>query len=75
MIFAAAFPIGPLAVMFANYLDLYFDSKRLMNVMRRPIARRAEDIATWQPILSFINIVAVVSNSFLIAFTSKVCGG
>ena len=40
MIFASAFPLGPITVILANYLDLFFDSRRLLNVTKRPLARR-----------------------------------
>ena len=42
-IFAAAFPLGPVAVIIANFIDLYFDSRRLLLVLRRPLARRYDD--------------------------------
>jgi len=70
-IFATAFPLAPLFVMLTNFLDLRWDGSRLLWKMRRPCPQRAEDIGMWHSILEFVNAVAVVSNGFLLAFTSQ----
>ncbi|GAB1601591.1 hypothetical protein Ahia01_000437500, partial [Argonauta hians] len=70
MLFAASFPLAPLIALITNFIDVRVDAKRLLWVYRRPIAFISQDIGMWYPILRFINTVGVISNAFLIAFTS-----
>lgn len=70
-LFAAAFPLAPLLVVVVIFLDVRTDMDRYLFRSRRPIARRAESIGVWHTILEFVNAAAVVSNGFLIAFTSQ----
>ncbi|EDO41719.1 predicted protein, partial [Nematostella vectensis] len=70
MLFAAAFPLAPLIALLSNLIDMKIDARRLLWVNRRPIAYRAEDIGMWFGILEFLNIVGVVTNGFLVTFTS-----
>eukprot|EP00042_Codosiga_hollandica_P018753 m.55709 g.55709 ORF g.55709 m.55709 type:complete len:749 (+) comp48907_c0_seq1:180-2426(+) len=72
VVFAAAFPLGPVAAILFNYLDMFIDSRNFVRTARRPIAHRAEDIGTWLSILEFVNMIAVITNGLLITFTSKV---
>lgn len=44
---------------------------RLCQQCRRPEPRAAEDIGTWQTILNIVSFAAVLCNSALIFFTSK----
>jgi nitric oxide reductase large subunit len=46
------------------------DAKRLVWKTRRPVAQIAHGIGSWQHVMVFITVVAVISNGFLIAFTS-----
>ncbi|XP_028401787.1 anoctamin-4-like isoform X2 [Dendronephthya gigantea] len=71
MLFAAAFPLAPLIALVTNMFDLRLDARRLLWTNRRPVAFRAEDIGMWYSILEFLNVVGVVTNSFLVAFTSQ----
>ena len=70
-IFAAAFPLGPLALIITYVADLRLDAGRLLWVHKRPLPRRAENIGAWGDIVTFLSIVAVVNNGFLIAYTSS----
>jgi len=47
------------------------DAVRLLWFFRRPVGHKAQDIGSWFYILRFINVVSVISNSFLIALTSN----
>lgn len=71
MLFAAAFPLAPLIALLTNAIDMKVDARRLLWTNRRPVAFRAEDIGMWYSILEFLNIAGVVTNSFLVAFTSS----
>ncbi|XP_053399972.1 anoctamin-7-like isoform X3 [Mercenaria mercenaria] len=70
MLFAASFPLAPLLALLLNAVDMRIDAWRMLWWYQRPMATIAEDIGTWFVILTFVNYVGVVSNGFLIAFTS-----
>ncbi|XP_064481991.1 anoctamin-4-like [Ornithodoros turicata] len=70
VLFAASFPLAPLLALLYNILDLRIDSNRLLWLNRRPVAHRDDDIGMWFHLFGFINVCGVVSNAFLIAFTS-----
>ncbi|XP_060553773.1 anoctamin-7-like [Ruditapes philippinarum] len=70
MLFAASFPLAPLLALLLNAIDMRIDAWRMLWWYQRPMAIIAEDIGTWFVILTFVNYVGVVSNGFLIAFTS-----
>jgi len=71
MLFGAAFPLAPLVALICNMVDVRIDAHRLLWENRRYIAQRAEDIGIWQYILEFLNMIGVITNSLLIAFTMK----
>ncbi|XP_013793719.2 anoctamin-1-like, partial [Limulus polyphemus] len=71
MLFAASFPLAPLLALIINIIDLRVDGKRLLWWNRRPIPFRDNDIGIWFHILRFMNVLGVISNAFLIAFTSE----
>ncbi|KAL5011379.1 hypothetical protein ScPMuIL_009930 [Solemya velum] len=70
MLFAASFPLAPLLALLTNLFDIRVDAKRLLWWYRRPVAFISQDIGMWYGILNFVNLCGVVSNGFLIAFTS-----
>ncbi|CAN8012322.1 unnamed protein product, partial [Ixodes pacificus] len=70
MLFAASFPLAPLLALLYNMFDLRIDANRLLWLNRRPVAFRDDDIGMWFHLFGFINACGVVSNAFLIAFTS-----
>ncbi|KAH8042642.1 hypothetical protein HPB51_024874 [Rhipicephalus microplus] len=70
MLFAASFPLAPLLALLYNMFDLRIDGNRLLWLNRRPVPFRDDDIGMWFHLFGFINVCGVVSNAFLIAFTS-----
>uniref|UniRef100_A0A7N8XM71 Anoctamin n=1 Tax=Mastacembelus armatus TaxID=205130 RepID=A0A7N8XM71_9TELE len=70
-IFVAACPLAPLFALFNNWVEMRLDAQKFVTEYRRPVAERAQDIGIWFPILQFITHTAVLSNAFLIAFTSS----
>lgn len=70
MLFAASFPLAPLMALITTALDIRIDAWRLLWIYKRPVAHMAQDIGTWYTILTFMNFCGVVSNAFLVAFTS-----
>eukprot|EP00051_Salpingoeca_urceolata_P006617 m.87502 g.87502 ORF g.87502 m.87502 type:complete len:974 (-) comp14910_c1_seq2:66-2987(-) len=70
-LFVAAFPLAPLFAFLNNVLEVRVDSKKLVRNMQRPFANRAEGIGIWLPVLRIIGLLAVVTNGFVIGFTSS----
>uniref|UniRef100_A0A7N6A8I0 Anoctamin n=1 Tax=Anabas testudineus TaxID=64144 RepID=A0A7N6A8I0_ANATE len=70
-IFVAACPLAPLFALINNWVETRLDAQKFVTEYRRPVVERAQDIGIWFPILQFITHMAVLSNAFLIAFTSS----
>lgn len=47
------------------------DAHKFIQVFRRPIAERAQDIGAWFHLLRFVTSLCVVTNALLIAITSQ----
>nr|XP_028586804.1 anoctamin-7 [Podarcis muralis]XP_028586805.1 anoctamin-7 [Podarcis muralis] len=69
-IFVAACPLAPLFALLNNWVEIRLDAHKFVCEYRRPVAERAQGMGIWFPILEVITHLAVVSNAFLIAFTS-----
>ncbi|KAM9279352.1 anoctamin-7 isoform 3-T3 [Morus bassanus] len=69
-IFVAACPLAPLFALLNNWVEIRLDAHKFVCDYRRPVAERAEGIGIWFSILEAITHLAVISNAFLIAFTS-----
>ncbi|XP_039986924.1 anoctamin-7 [Xiphias gladius] len=70
-IFVTACPLAPLFALINNWVEIRLDAQKFVTEYRRPVVERAQDIGIWLPILQFITHMAVLSNAFLIAFTSS----
>ncbi len=70
-IFVAAFPLAPLCAWLNNVIEIRLDAHKFVQVFRRPVAERAQDIGAWFYLLRFVTNLCVVTNAFLIAFTSQ----
>ncbi|XP_050306714.1 anoctamin-1 isoform X2 [Anthonomus grandis grandis] len=69
-IFVAAFPLAPLFALLNNILEMRLDAKKLLTMYRRPVSQRVRDIGVWYRILDSVGKLSVVTNGFIIAFTS-----
>ncbi|NWX46080.1 ANO7 protein, partial [Steatornis caripensis] len=69
-IFVAACPLAPLFALLNNWVEIRLDAHKFLCDYRRPVAERAQGIGIWFSILEAIAHLAVISNAFLIAFTS-----
>uniref|UniRef100_A0A8D0GX18 Anoctamin n=1 Tax=Sphenodon punctatus TaxID=8508 RepID=A0A8D0GX18_SPHPU len=69
-IFVAACPLAPLFALLNNWVEIRLDAQKFVCENRRPVAERAQGIGIWLSILEVITHLAVISNAFLIAFTS-----
>ncbi|XP_078266060.1 anoctamin-7-like [Rhinoraja longicauda] len=69
-IFVAACPLAPLFALLNNWVETRLDANKFVCRYRRPVMKHAEGIGIWFNILETITTIAVISNAFLIAFTS-----
>ncbi|XP_072935586.1 anoctamin-1 isoform X3 [Epargyreus clarus] len=70
-IFVAAFPLAPLFALINNVLEMRLDAKKFLTCYRRPVPQRVSDIGVWYRILDSIGKLSVITNGFIIAFTSE----
>ncbi|XP_033610715.1 anoctamin-4 isoform X2 [Cryptotermes secundus] len=69
-LFVAAFPLAPLFALLNNIGEIRLDAYKMVTQARRPLAERVQDIGAWYGILQGVTFAAVVSNAFVIAYTS-----
>uniref|UniRef100_A0A8D3D6P0 Anoctamin n=1 Tax=Scophthalmus maximus TaxID=52904 RepID=A0A8D3D6P0_SCOMX len=69
-LFVASFPLAPLLALFNNILEVRVDAWKFTTQFRRPVASKARNIGAWQEILNAVAILSVVTNAFIMAFTS-----
>ncbi|GLG95445.1 Anoctamin, partial [Gryllus bimaculatus] len=69
-LFVAAFPLAPLFALINNVGEIRLDAYKMLTQARRPLAERVEDIGAWFGILQGVTYLAVVSNAFVIGYTS-----
>ncbi|XP_050486172.1 anoctamin-1 isoform X4 [Bombus huntii] len=70
-IFVAAFPLAPFFALLNNVFEMRLDAKKLLTMYRRPVGQRVTDIGIWFRILDSISKLSVITNAFIIAFTSN----
>ena len=68
--FSCAFSLGPLLFLILNIFYLRIDALRYLWISRRPVGQRAQNIGAWFNIARFLNAFGIVTNGFIIAFTS-----
>ncbi|XP_061598260.1 anoctamin-5b isoform X2 [Cololabis saira] len=69
-LFVASFPLAPLLALFNNIVEIRVDAWKMTTQFRRPVASKARNIGAWQEILNGVAILSVVTNAFIMAFTS-----
>ncbi|KAL7304277.1 hypothetical protein TKK_0003079 [Trichogramma kaykai] len=70
-IFVAAFPLAPFFALVNNVMEMRLDAKKLLTMYRRPVSQRVRDIGIWYRILDSVSKLSVITNGFIIAFTSN----
>lgn len=70
-LFVASFPLAPLLALMNNILEVRVDAWKLTTQFRRPVAAKAHSIGAWDEILNMIAVFSVVTNAFIVAFTSE----
>ncbi|XP_036391016.1 anoctamin-5-like isoform X1 [Megalops cyprinoides] len=69
-LFVASFPLAPLLALLNNIIEIRVDAWKFTTQFRRPVAAKARNIGAWQEILNGVAILSVVTNAFIVAFTS-----
>ncbi|KAF8792768.1 Anoctamin-4 like protein [Argiope bruennichi] len=69
-LFVAAFPLAPLFALLNNIVEIRLDAYKYVTQLRRPLSARVPNIGAWQAILKGLSVFAVISNAFMIAYTS-----
>ncbi|XP_071037378.1 anoctamin-5-like isoform X3 [Parasteatoda tepidariorum] len=69
-LFVAAFPLAPLFALLNNIVEIRLDAYKYVTQLRRPLSARVPNIGAWQTILKGLSVFAVISNAFMIAYTS-----
>lgn len=69
-LFVAAFPLAPFFALLNNVAEIRVDAFKMVAQARRPLSERAPDIGAWFGVLRMLTYAAVVSNAFVIAYTS-----
>ncbi|XP_046890462.1 anoctamin-5 isoform X3 [Hypomesus transpacificus] len=69
-LFVASFPLAPLLALLNNIVEVRVDAWKFTTQFRRPVAAKAHSIGAWEEILSGVAVFSVVTNAFIVAFTS-----
>lgn len=62
ILFVVAFPLGPLFAFLNNIIEIRVDAYKFLVQLRRPLARRCENIGIWLNILNTISKIGVITN-------------
>lgn len=69
-LFVSAFPLAPMFACVANFIEIRVDGWKMCQNTRRPWPAGAEDIGTWESILTIMSILATITNGLMITQTS-----
>lgn len=70
-LFINAFPLAPLFALINNAFEMRMDARKTLIKSQRCVPYIAQDIGSWQQILSIVSYFAVISNACIIAFSSQ----
>uniref|UniRef100_A0A3Q1G5P0 Anoctamin n=2 Tax=Acanthochromis polyacanthus TaxID=80966 RepID=A0A3Q1G5P0_9TELE len=69
-IFVAAFPLAPFLALINNIFEIRLDAIKMVQLERRMIPRKTNDIGVWTKVLEAIGVLAVIANGLVIGVTS-----
>ncbi|XP_048401492.1 anoctamin-5 isoform X4 [Stegostoma tigrinum] len=69
-LFVASFPLAPVLALLNNIIEIRVDAWKFITQFKRPVAAKAHSIGIWHQILNGVAIFSVVTNAFIVAFTS-----
>ncbi|XP_074533989.1 anoctamin-2 isoform X2 [Halichoeres trimaculatus] len=70
-LFVASLPLAPAFALLNNVIEIRLDAAKFVTEIRRPDAVRCKDIGIWYNILCGISKFSVITNAFVISFTSE----
>ncbi|XP_013858967.1 anoctamin-2 [Austrofundulus limnaeus] len=70
-LFVASLPLAPAFALLNNVIEIRLDAAKFVTEIRRPDAVRCKDIGIWFDILCGISKFSVITNAFVISFTSE----
>ncbi|KPA76487.1 hypothetical protein ABB37_07796 [Leptomonas pyrrhocoris] len=71
LLFAAAYPLASFVALLSNIVEVRSDLFKMCYVVRRPVPRLGlQENATWCGVMRVFAMAAVITNTFLLAFTS-----
>jgi hypothetical protein len=68
--FSIVLPITPLLCLLNYLLSMRYDAYKLCRGRRRPLAQKTGGIGIWEHLLNIVAVIAVLTNCWLIAFTT-----
>ena len=72
MLFGAIFPIGSLATLVLNTVELRLDAYSMWTDFRRPDPRSEDEVVVWKELLNLVSFIAIISNSILVIYTADI---
>jgi len=63
--------LGPLFALLNNIIEIRTDAYKLCTSYQRPPGQMAQDIGSWESVLQALAATAVITNAFIVAFTSS----
>ncbi|XP_054728032.1 anoctamin-6 isoform X4 [Anastrepha obliqua] len=70
-LFGLAFPLAPLLALINNVIEVRLDAIKMLKLMRRPVAQRANNIGVWYNMMAIVTRIAVASSAMIIAFSTN----
>lgn len=71
VLFASAFPLGPLFCLLNNLVEIKIDAHKILVTNSRPLPRGANSIGSWGEVMTAMTYLCTVTNSALLAFASN----
>ncbi|XP_055352168.1 anoctamin-4-like [Paramacrobiotus metropolitanus] len=68
--FVAAFPVAPIFALVNNLIEIRLNAYKYLTFFQRPVALWVRNIGAWGKILENVARFSVITNAFIIAFTS-----
>jgi hypothetical protein len=68
VLFVVAFPAAPVLAYVSNYAQIRMDAFKFLNTYQRILPGGAQDIGTWQTVMTAISGAAVITNAALCVF-------
>ncbi|XP_053472777.1 anoctamin-9 isoform X2 [Ictalurus furcatus] len=70
-IFVAAFPLAPFLALINNIIEIRLDAIKMLQMERRLVPMKTNDIGVWTRVLEVIGVAAVIANGLVIGISSE----